>query len=106
MSPLNCCIKAKLKVDIAGWLIEESDIVQLWCCRMQLLRCPSCGQLWLWKSELVGHKEWILTWTEVASRLDFDMTVARQKSEDEAKQEKQKMEYEKLGLDWPSGRRK
>lgn len=108
MSPLNslnCCWPARLKWNVEAWLIPESEVIQLWIDRFRLYRCPSCGQLWIWRSELVGHQEWNLTWRKVESAETFHEVIADQRAEDEKKQAKLKKQYEELGLEWPSGQR-
>ncbi len=105
MSPLNCCIRSRLRLNVDGWLIPESDLKQFWMTRLQLFKCPSCGQLWLWRSELVGHQEYDITWAPLESAEAFELAAAMQVAKDTRRQAELKQEYERLGLEWPSGRK-
>lgn len=103
MSLLNCCFTARLKSNIEAWLIAQTEIQHFWVMRMRLYRCPSCGQFWLWRAELVGHQEWDLKWMKCASLEDFEVVCRTQLAEDERRKEQQKRLFEENGLEWPSG---
>jgi hypothetical protein len=105
MGSLDCCLKARLQINVDEWLISESQVEQFWLCRMRLFRCPSCQQLWIWRSELVGHKEWDQTWTKADSNLFFSKILEEQLAADQKRQSELKTQYEMMGLEWPSGRR-
>ena len=106
MSPLNCCLSARVNSKVDEWLIVQTDVRHFWVSRMRLYLCPSCSQLWRWRAELVGHQEWDLTWTKCASKDEFEATCVAQVAEDERRQTEQKQVYEQNGLEWPSGLKK
>lgn len=103
---VNCCLTARVHLHAEEWLTPESEVEHCWMGRLRLYRCPSCGQLWVWRNELVGHQEWDVTWRALGIDEALATIVADRREEDERRQSELKLEYEALGLEWPTGRRR
>lgn len=86
----------------SGRLVPEpqSEVLDLWDVKLQLVRCPSCGALWSVKQTCAGHQEWLGDATRVQDLAAFDALVAEEGSAKTERLAELRKLYERMGREW------
>lgn len=97
---LDCCSTASSVTNLPDWLHPETDEFNLWDIVLRLYRCPSCGALWVWRSQSHGHQDWDQTFHRIGSSADFDRLLAVEQESKNQRLIALKIKYEQNGWKW------